>query len=169
LEKVEEFTIAVFGECGQGKSTLLSKISEIYSKKYLDSIDILNFTASKSLVAVTSHVRVAKRGHMTLIDSPGTNDPNKTRTDKQIFLDLINTIREPLKSSDQGITMFIQCIMPDESDRIRQSVIKTMTRIMLILSIFHKETSVEDLQKCHPIMAVVYNHVSRNANYELTL
>ena len=100
FEKLEEFTIAVFGECGQGKSTLLTKISEIYCKKYMNSVDVLNFTASKSLVAVTSHVKVAKRGYMTLIDSPGLNDPNKTRTDKQIFMDLINTIREPLKSSD---------------------------------------------------------------------
>ena len=98
FEKLEEFTIAVFGECGQGKSTLLTKISEIYCKKYLNSVEVLNFTASKSLVAVTSHVKVAKRGHMTLIDSPGLNDPNKTRTDKQIFMDLVNTIREPLKS-----------------------------------------------------------------------
>ena len=30
----DTFTIAVFGECGQGKSTLLSKISEIYREKY---------------------------------------------------------------------------------------------------------------------------------------
>ena len=30
----ETFTIAVFGECGQGKSTLLSKISEVYREKY---------------------------------------------------------------------------------------------------------------------------------------
>ena len=52
--------------------------------------------------------------------------------------------------------------MPDESDRIRQSVIKTMTKVLLILSIFHRETSVEDLQRCHPIMAVVYNHVSQH-------
>ena len=27
LEELEDFTLAVFGECGQGKSTLLTKIS----------------------------------------------------------------------------------------------------------------------------------------------
>ena len=64
----------------------------------MNSRDLLVFDASKSLVSVTSHVKIAKRGYMTLIDSPGLNDPNKTRTDKQIFLDLINTIRETLKS-----------------------------------------------------------------------
>ena len=30
----DTFTIAVFGECGQGKSTLLTKISEVYNEKY---------------------------------------------------------------------------------------------------------------------------------------
>ena len=104
---LREFTIAAFGECGQGKSTLLSKISEIYSKKFYVSADALEFFAKKSLVAVTSHVKMAKRGNMTLIDSPGMNDPNKTRTDKQIFIDLVNTLREPLKSQNQGITMFV--------------------------------------------------------------
>ena len=59
--------------------------------------------------------------------------------------------------------------MPDESDRIRQSVIKTMTKVLLILSIFHRETSVEDLQRCHPVIAVVYNHVSKYEDYKLTL
>lgn len=116
----ETFTIAVFGECGQGKSTLLSKISEVYREKYNQNDSYcLKFDASPSLMSVTSVVKIAKSGNMTLIDSPGFNDPNKARTDKAIFMDLINTIREPLKSPEQGITMFIQCIMPDKSDRIR--------------------------------------------------
>ena len=44
-----------------------------------------------------------------------------------------------------------------------------MTKVLLILSIFHKDTSVEELQKCHPRIAVVYNHVSKNADFKLTL
>ena len=97
----ETFTIAVFGECGQGKSTLLSKISEVYREKY-DRTEsyCLKFDASPSLMSVTSVVKIAKSGNMTLIDSPGFNDPNKARTDKAIFMDLINTIREPLKSPE---------------------------------------------------------------------
>ena len=59
--------------------------------------------------------------------------------------------------------------MPDESSRIRQSVIKTMTSVLLILSVFHRKTSVEELRKCHPKMAIVYNHVSKNADYSLVL
>ena len=87
---------------------------------------------------------------MTLIDSPGLNDPNKLRTDKSIFMDLISNLREPLKSPDKGISMFIQCIMPDKSDRIRKSVITSMLNFLLILSVFHEDTTVEDLKRCHP-------------------
>ena len=71
------------------------------------SLVAILFEASKSLTAVTSNVRIATSGRMTLIDTPGLNDPNKTRTDKLIFIDMVNTIREPLKSPDQGISMFI--------------------------------------------------------------
>ena len=63
--------------------------------------------------------------------------------------------------------MFVQCIMPDESDRIRQTVIKTMMNFLLIFSVFHRETTLEELKKCHPKMAVVFNHVSKNQNFEL--
>ena len=58
-------------------------------------------------MSVTDLVKVAKSGNMTLIDTPGFNDPRKTLTDKNIYMNLINTIREPLKSSNQGISMFV--------------------------------------------------------------
>ena len=59
--------------------------------------------------------------------------------------------------------------MPDESDRIRQSVIKTMMNFLLMLSVFNRDTTVEDILKCHPKMAIVFNHVSKNVDYKLTL
>ena len=103
-----DFTIGVFGECGQGKSTLLNKIYHVYKEKYNKEDDgHIVFDASPSLMSVTSLVKIAKSGNMTLIDSPGFNDPNKLRTDKAIFMDLVNTIRGPLKSKRQGVSMFI--------------------------------------------------------------
>ena len=59
--------------------------------------------------------------------------------------------------------------MPDESDRIRQSVIKTMMNFLLILSVFHRGTTVEDLKRCHPKMAIVFNHISKYENFKLVL
>ena len=157
-----DFTIAVFGECGQGKSTLLTKISDVYRQKYDKSEDEpIEFEASASLTSVTSKVRQVTSGNMTLVDSPGLNDPNKTRTDKLIFLELVNTIRETLQSKDKGINMFIQCIMPDKSDRIRKSVIQTMMNFLLILSVFHRDTSIQELELCHPKIAIVFNNVSK--------
>ena len=87
---------------------------------------------------------------MTLIDCPGFNDPNKARSDKAIFKDLISNLREPLMSPNKGITMFIQCIMPDKSDRIRNSIVMGMMNLLLILSVFDKNTTIEDLERCHP-------------------
>ena len=83
---------------------------------------------------------------MTLIDTPGLNDPQtKERSDKQIFMNLVSTIRDTLKSPEKGISMFVQCIMPDQSNRIKQTVIKAMLNFLLILSVFHRDTSVEEL------------------------
>ena len=166
----DTFTIVVFGECGQGKSTLLTKVSEIYKEKYKpkDS-NLIKFEAAQSLMSVTAFVKTAQSGNMTLIDTPGFNDPNKARSDKAIFMDLINTLRVPLTSHDKGITMFIQCIMPDKSDRIRQSVITSMMNFLLILSVFHRDTKVEDLRKCHPQMAIVFNNVSKQQDMKYAI
>ena len=44
-----------------------------------------------------------------------------------------------------------------------------MMNFLLILSIFNRDTSVEDLIKCHPKIAIVYNNVSKNKDYKLAL
>ena len=59
--------------------------------------------------------------------------------------------------------------MPDESDRIRKSVIKTMMNFLLMLSVFNRDTTVEEIMRCHPKMAVVFNHVSKYEDYQRTL
>ena len=59
--------------------------------------------------------------------------------------------------------------MPDESDRIRKSVVKTMMNFLLILSVFHRNTTVKEILDCHPKMAIVFNHVSKYGDYKLIL
>ena len=59
--------------------------------------------------------------------------------------------------------------MPDESDRIRKSAIKTMMNFLLMLSVFHRDTTVEEIMNYHPKMAVVFNHVSKIEDYQRTL
>ena len=93
---------------------------------------------------------------MTLIDTPGFNDSDIRRSDKNILIELINTVRPIVTDQDQGITSFIQCIMPDESDRIRQSSIKSMHNMLLALNSFDYETDITN----HPQMMVIFNNVS---------
>ena len=97
-------------------------------------------------------MRIASLGNMTLIDTPGFNDPNKIRSDKHIHMEFVGTVREILKSPHEGISSFIQCILPDESDRIRKSSIKTMMNFLLMLSVFNRDTTVEEIMRCHPKM-----------------
>ena len=60
--------------------------------------------------------------------------------------------------------------MPDKSDRIRKSVIQTMMNFLLILSVFHRDTSIKDLELCHPKMAIVFNNVSlKECGYDKVL
>ena len=44
---------------------------------------------------------------MTLIDTPGYNDSDIKRSDKNILIELINTVRPILKDKNQGITSFV--------------------------------------------------------------
>ncbi len=95
---------------------------------------------------------------MRLIDTPGTNDVAKTRTDKQIYIEVINTSRSLLTSRKQGITTFTQCMMPDKSGRLRKSSFQNMNIILLILNSFHPESNPHE----HPRMCVIFNNVSKN-------
>ena len=80
---MDKLTILGFGECGTGKSTFLSLISRIYTEHFLgsDQEKPLDFIAAKSAKSVTTKVKIVKTGNLTLIDSPGTNDPDRKRTD----------------------------------------------------------------------------------------
>ena len=93
---------------------------------------------------------------MTLIDTPGFNDTNVQRSDKKILNALIKTIRPMLYDSQKGISSFVQCIMPDESDRIRATSIKAMNYMLFILNSFDMRADIET----HPKMILIFNDVS---------
>ena len=99
---------------------------------------------------------------MTLIDTPGTNDPDKKRTDAQIQLELMNTIRALLREEFQGITTFTQCILPDAAGRIKRSAIQSMCTMLLSLTSLYEKTDTKN----HPRLCVIFNNVSKNAHPE---
>jgi hypothetical protein len=68
---------------------------------------------------VTKDVEIIELDDINYIDSPGFNDPNKERTDIQIFTHLTDCLSEILKTD--GIASIIQCVMIPESGRIKSS------------------------------------------------
>lgn len=60
-------------------------------------------------------MRIAELSFMKLIDTPGFNDSDIKRSDKNIMIELINSIRPLMTDKEEGINSFLQCIMPDES------------------------------------------------------
>ena len=93
---------------------------------------------------------------MTLVDTPGFNDTNVQRSDKKILNELVKIIRPMLYDSRKGISSFIQCIMPDESDRIRATSIKAMNYMLFILNSFDLNADITT----HPKMILIFNDVS---------
>ena len=106
---------------------------------------------------MTSAVRVAKKGDMILIDTPGTNDPKKTMSDAQIYIEMTNAVRLLLRQESEGISTVTQCIIPPVSKRLRHSVIEGMANMLLMLSSFYEETNLEK----HPRICVFFNNVSK--------
>ena len=84
----------VFGECGQGKSTTLNEIVELYVEKYHKGLEHgCKFKSMASFRSVTSCVQLASVGDMILIDTPGLNDPDAARSDKNIHIEMIKNLR----------------------------------------------------------------------------
>ena len=88
----------VFGECGQGKSTTLNAIVDIYAKTHFPNLQEhgCDFESRESFKAVTGCVQAGSLGNMTLIDTPGFNDPDAARSDKNIFIEMIKKLTIPL-------------------------------------------------------------------------
>ncbi|KRX00439.1 P-loop containing nucleoside triphosphate hydrolase [Pseudocohnilembus persalinus] len=155
------FTNLMIGEVGSGKSTTNNAILKILSnqeKQY--------FTAKKSTKSVTKQPERVTFENFSLIDSPGTNDPQEKMNDYQI-LEQINQFlieknvlikkqemveKDQLQKEDQkekikekqqidenleiqeipsGLTSITQCLMVDQSGRIKNSAIQSMINILL--------------------------------------
>ena len=109
-------TVLVYGECGQGKSTTLNQIVD-----HLASLDgpssklSLQFVSNKSFKSVTGCFKEGTFGQMSLMDTPGLNDPNAERSDKSIIIEMMKNLEAKLKDKEQGITSLILCVLPDAS------------------------------------------------------
>ena len=109
-----------------------------------------------SFKAVTPCVQIGTVGNLTLIDTPGFNDSDVNRSDKSIFIEMIKTVRPIIRDEKQGISSFVQCIMPNAAHRITDTTIKAMNHILFILNSFSRSTTLKN----HPNMLVIFNDVS---------
>ena len=125
----------VFGECGQGKSTTLNEIVKIVAEKYYKGQDHgCKFKSMASFKSVTSCVQPGSVGNMTLIDTPGLNDPDSKRTDKNIHIEMIKSLSMRLYDHEQGISSLILCVMPNASQRITDSTIKGLLSMLFMFN-----------------------------------
>ena len=69
----------------------------------------------QSFKSVTSCVQLGSVGSVTLIDTPGLNDPDARKSDKNIFIEMIKNLRMHLYDSESGISSLILCVMPNAS------------------------------------------------------
>ena len=66
----------------------MNAIVEIVAKKYQISQDhVCKFKSMQSFKSVTSCVQAGTTGPVTLVDTPGFNDPDATKTDKNIHIE----------------------------------------------------------------------------------
>ena len=88
-----ESTAIVYGECGQGKSTTLNTIVELVAKELdLGQNHGCQFQSAQSFKSVTQCVKQGTIGPLTLIDTPGLNDPDAKRNDKTIMIQTIKNL-----------------------------------------------------------------------------
>ena len=72
------------------------------------------------------------------------------------MIELVRMIRPTASHNRKGISSFIQCVMPDNSKRIRATCFKAMNDVLFTLNSMHPETKVDK----HPKMFVIFNDVS---------
>jgi putative ribosome biogenesis GTPase RsgA len=94
-EKYQKSLLVLFGEMGNGKSTTGNAIIKNQCDK--EGYQFLKsdaFKASKDTKAVTTSCKVKFFSDLALLDTPGFNDPEKKRTDKDLFVDLCTVLSD---------------------------------------------------------------------------
>lgn len=99
-------------------------------------------------------------GDMTLIDTPGFNDPDIAVSDKNIYIEIVKSLSSTLYDPTQGISSFILCVMPNESQRIRDSTINAMNNMLFMLNSLDERTDIS----LHPKFKIIFNNVSRHGD-----
>ena len=95
---------------------------------------------------------------MSLIDTPGMNDTHTNRTDRNIHIETIRYLRSHLYDSKQGISSLTLCFMPNNSQRITNSVVECLKNMLFVFNSLDYRTDITD----HPKIHIIFNDVSRS-------
>ena len=68
-------------------------MAKIYSEEIHREGQTIEFTHKQSFESVTSCVEIKTSGNMTLIDTPGFNDPKSQMSDKKILNEMTKLVR----------------------------------------------------------------------------
>ena len=97
------------------------------------------------------------------MDTPGLNDPNAERSDKNIIIEMMKNLGAKLNDKEQGIGSLILCVMPDASQRIRETTIKAVNNMLLMFGSLDERVDIS----LHPKYYIIFNDVSRYGdNYD---
>ena len=97
------------------------------------------------------------------MDTPGLNDPNAERSDKNIIIEMMKNLGSKLKDPAQGISSLLLCVLPDASQRIRETTISAINNMFLMFGSLDERTDLS----VHPKYQVIFNNVSRHGdNYD---
>jgi hypothetical protein len=76
---------------------------------------------------------------LAILDSPGFNDPDKERSDQQIFIDMVDALydRDILEN---GIATILQCVMVPASGRINGSAVELMSKMLQVFTLSYPDS-----------------------------
>ena len=115
---------------GNGKSTSGNAIMKEEIRKQKGRFRGQNkFESGRSTKAVTTKSLIKNLKEMSIMDTPGLNDPDQKRSDAQNFINIVKNMQSE-KMKSRGISTLLQCIMVPESGRIMKSAIENLSKIL---------------------------------------
>lgn len=77
---------------------------------------------------------------ISILDSPGFNDPDKSRSDTQTFIQMFNVLTDPKEDMLWGgVATILQCVMVPQSGRINGSAIELMSKMLQIFTLSYPD------------------------------
>ncbi|KRX09105.1 P-loop containing nucleoside triphosphate hydrolase [Pseudocohnilembus persalinus] len=154
----DKTTLLVIGDVGNGKSILSNLLLHYYSllikKIPYDKKKNGYFLSKQQIESVTKAMKQIYYHQLQIIDSPGSNDPNKQLTDAKISEMTCEHLSKIIY--EEGLTGIIQCVMLNRSTEIQKCFLKNMSQILLSLTLSYPES---DNTKC-PRINVVFTGVT---------